>query len=64
MILYRHSLLNRLTGLRPMDALLTDDKVIDIMINGRQAIIVGEIRDEEAMELIEAMSTGLRGVRY
>jgi pilus assembly protein CpaF len=38
MTLYRRSLLNRLTGLGPLDALLTDDKVTDIMVNGPERI--------------------------
>ncbi len=38
MTLYRRSLLNRLTGLGPLDALLTDDRVTDIMVNGPDQI--------------------------
>ena len=38
MMLYRRSLLNRLTGLGPLDALLTDDRVTDIMVNGPDQI--------------------------
>ncbi|WP_158246098.1 CpaF family protein [Sulfobacillus sp. hq2] len=36
--LYRRSLLNRLTGLGPLDQLLTDDHVTEIMVNGPQQI--------------------------
>ncbi|OLZ09932.1 CpaF family protein [Sulfobacillus thermosulfidooxidans] len=38
MTLYRRSLLNRLTGLGPLDALLTDDRVTEIMVNGPEEI--------------------------
>ncbi len=36
--LYRRSLLNRLTGLGPLDQLLTDDGVTEIMVNGAEQI--------------------------
>ncbi len=36
--LYRRSLLNRLTGLGPLDQLLTDDRVTEIMVNGPDQI--------------------------
>lgn len=36
--LLRRSLLNRLTGLGPLDALLTDDRNTEIMVNGPRAV--------------------------
>ena len=36
---YRRSLLNRLTGLGPLDSLLLDDSVTEIMVNGQQTYI-------------------------
>ena len=36
---YRRSLINRLTGLGPLDALLQDDSVTEIMVNGQEAYV-------------------------
>jgi len=36
---YRRSLLNRITGLGPLDPLLLDDSITEIMVNGQQTYI-------------------------
>lgn len=63
---YRRSLINRLTGLGPLDGLLLDDTVTEIMVNGTRAYVerqgrivpaaVGFDDTEEVQELARRMA--------
>src|SRR5229473_751132 len=52
---------NELLGLGPLEPLLWDEDVNDILVNGPNRIIVGEVRGAEVFDMLQAMSTGHDG---
>lgn len=51
---YRRSLINRITGLGPLDALLVDESVTEIMVNGQEVFVERQGRMERATAFADA----------
>jgi pilus assembly protein CpaF len=51
---YRRSLINRITGLGPLDALLVDETVTEIMVNGPEVFVERQGRMERATAFADA----------